>query len=256
MPLGTTVQPDRGICFRKKLRSPHTTFCALCVLPHREGRSVGMYIKHARPHGTMCRTQATLARTLTQVPTSSAQLKLLTPQNCSILYKYARHLLLTNKKSLWSRQPAYMNKSSYDWKRPKKTPPTQLCLGLCLPARPARSCVDWVAARPWQVARREGGRGRAGGRGSQEVDSAQTNGKRCGYSRGRAAPGAAGEAGAASPGGRGPGRQTGTQLRLTVSNRRPAADGFRLPSQRLRANSIYLEKAGRKISFPSAPVSE
>lgn len=42
-----------------------------------------------------------------------------TTQKCSILCKYAQHLLLT-KKSLCSRQPACMNKSSYDWESQRK----------------------------------------------------------------------------------------------------------------------------------------
>lgn len=166
--------------------------------------------------------------------------KPLTPQNCSIAYKYAQHLVLTNNKKNPSSRDSPFTRTNHHMtgkgRRKKKKPG----LGLFFSAQRCPAWGDgWQDA--WLSRREEGARGCAlAAGGAEEAGSGPAAGEpcerpcgstRCPGSRGRhrIATGDSGEDGAAR----------------RCFKRAASPHGFCLLLQRPRANSMYLEKEGR-----------
>lgn len=161
-----------------------------------------------------------------------------TTQNCSTAYKYAQHLLLTNKKSLRSRQPTCMNKSSYDRERQRKITVFSTALLSAGSQEKRRSLLAWPTAvadvpQRWQ-------------RTGLTAEGTKQWGLSTRLWAGREALGVLqGKAGGITAG-RG---EEGTGLHRAALSRQPAACGFCLLSQRLRVNSVCLAEGKSLLPF-------
>lgn len=155
--------------------------------------------------------------TLIQVPMSSAWLKPSIPQNCSIAYKYAQHLLLTNKK-IPPAETAHFHERIIIWLEKAEEKRKKIAVLWTSLFRPERQGLRWLGHRwhdawRWLMSHREGGRGGFGSWRNQKADYGHENRKPCKYSRGREALSARqGNASGIPTGERPEGRGKGTEL--------------------------------------------
>lgn len=194
---------------------------------------------------------------------SSVWLKPSIPQNCSIAYKYAQHLLLTNKKnpSSWDGPLPWTNHhmTGKGRKNKQQKKRNSCALDYSFQPREAGAVLAGVTAGMvrgcgWCPTEKVAGAGLAVEGTKKQIMPTKMESpvNNPGAGRLRAL---VGETRVASPRGRGP-REGGKGRSSTFLSGQPATDGCRLLLPRLRANPVSFEEEGRNPSLPSSPVSE